>query len=287
MSIRNTSVLAWFTFARSGSNYLSDILAAIKPIESFREIFQPAGVHLYNKSFKKKDYLRIYAILSEAYGGNQNNLRDLGLIEAVQANPDHLLDIFQKSELYAENTVFSIKIFENHLSADRNVVSRALLYRPSSVSLAYTREPLDTYISAVKAQQMKSAISLNTTHVQPNLVLTHFKSWRSRRQKWIDFINNNRQHFSGLVRYEDLLSLGDASAQADALSKALVPLFPDTELAPLHKQVDKIATTSKQDLSRNLSEKVANFESFLGECSREGINPYVDERTFQLPNLLD
>jgi hypothetical protein len=285
-SPQNTRILGWFTFARSGSNYLSDIVASIKPIESFREIFQPGGVHLYNKSFSKKDYMRVYAVLSAAYGGDQNNLRNERLIEAVQTNPARLLDTFQMSELYAKDTIFSMKIFENHLSADRDLVSRILLEIPSSVCLAYTREPLDTYISAVKVQHTKSAISLDTTNVQPHLKLKNFRNWRNRRQKWIDFINKNRQHFSGLVRYEDLLLLGDTDRQIAALTKALAPLFPDREVEVMRRQADKIVTTSRQDWSQDPSDKVANFEAFLSECAKEDINPYVDERKLELPNLL-
>lgn len=275
---RETRYICWFSFARSGSNYLSDLMAGFDHVVSFREIFQARGLHAYNTNSGPDQAKRVVRAACAEFGRDYASFRDEALIDDVRSQPSRLFRALENASDFSDDDIFSFKLFPDHL--DNELVDRDILGSQKFCNIAYFRSPLETFISARKVQLVQSAIVVDTTSIKPTLDLKKFKAWRKRRRDWVRFINSRADKFAGFVRYEDLKGLPTESAISrlqGALHKAGVDLDINR---------DKIETTTLQDKSSALEDKVENLDEFIAQCSEEGIDPYTDEVPLTLERLL-
>ena len=161
--------LCWFSFARSGSNYLSDLLSAFEGVTSFREVFQSGGVHAYNSNSGSRERQLALQTLGRKFGIEVEDVRDASLVSLVRNHPGKFFDAFAESSEYPSDEVFSLKIFEGHLAEDK--ISAEILPRKDLAAVVLIRPPLDTFISAQKVTVAKKAIAIDTTSISPSWIL--------------------------------------------------------------------------------------------------------------------
>jgi hypothetical protein len=277
----NARHLLWFSFPRSGSNFLSDILAGIDSVESYREVFQKGGVHAYNSNTPKEHARKTIEAIGRIYGLSVSSIRDQALIDRIRNAPEKFFDNIHRELGVSAETIFSGKVFKGHLSEVK--IANDLLPRQDIASLIYIRNPLDTFISEVKLTVSKSAISTDTTNLRPALKLADFLRWRKQRQNWMEFFNANSKYFMGVVHYESITALPDLDAQTKALTKAIVACGIKRDFS---FDTSDAKIISKQDTSTLPEDKVSNFGAFIAECAKAGVDPHAEAVTLKVPRLI-
>ena len=153
---KRKNCIAIFSFARPGTNYLSDLLSSFEDFRSYREIFQIKGVHLYNKNTLGQDLSDTLQEVESSYALEDCKVGDPALIKAVHADPQAMLNILSKGSAFSSRPYYAFKIFEGHLP--EKTIVRSILRNKTVVSFVFRRNPLDTFISATKAQSVEKAI---------------------------------------------------------------------------------------------------------------------------------
>jgi hypothetical protein len=258
-------MIVWYTFARSGSNYLSDLVANIDDVESYREIFQNAGVHVYNDVTKNRANTAYLEAFRERFKIDFETFRDPRLVHIAHSQPKKLVNVAMR---VAGRPHVSFKVFGDHLKYPR--LSRQITRADNSCCIAFHRNLIDTYISAEKVKIANTAISKDTTDIKPVLDAEQFKIFLKRRHDWIDYINRERGYFSYVLSYDYLMSLPDDAHRIESIRNQLKR--SGVHIADAPNALEAIIGTVKQDAERRPENKVSNYEQFVAECEQLGIS---------------
>ncbi|NPD21291.1 hypothetical protein [Alterinioella nitratireducens] len=273
--------LAIFSFARSGTNYLSDLLHEFENVRSYREIFQPRGVHLYNSNTQSNELKEALEKVGASYKIRDCTVRSSELIEAVHADPNPMMNTIINESLFSEKPYCAFKIFGGHLTEAK--IQDSILRRKDFLPIVFRRNPLDTFISAYKVKFSKSAIAVDTTQIKPSLSFNQYMAWRKNRKNWIDLINRNAEKFIGMVSFDELMKLDSDVERLNTLASIFKVYGADLITS---KRAQLARRTEKQDQSSSPGEKVSNLPEFISECADHGIDPQEEPIPFRTPNLM-
>lgn len=176
--------LTWLSFPRSGTNFMSDSLHTWDGPKSFREIFQPQGVHLYNKNTNPSEKIKLLAHLSKTLNGDFHDFRDTTLIHIARTRPLELLQALR--EVYPEK-IISYKIFQYQLSSAN---LSTVLKQNDNLNVFLTRNPVDSYISLIKSKITATYVGADTTKLKPTIRATDYLNYLEKRASWIQELNN-------------------------------------------------------------------------------------------------
>lgn len=271
--------LAWFGLPRSGTNYLSDLLDNFSCIESYREIFQPGGVHLYNGNTPPDTLSETLEALSDRFGLHRSKgVRDAEFVRAVHSYPLEFLDLLCDRN---PGKIISFKVFPGHLDV---AGLDALLSHPSVIPLVITRDPLDSFISESKAKALSNFIGVDTTLIRPQLRWEEYKRWRASRREWLSYISDHDAKFVGWLEYGDLMARGRSAEQFMFLSAA----FKAMNIVVGEAKYSEIRTkTWRQDRSEKPADKVRNWLSFSMLATLAGEPPSREPVALRVKSFLE
>lgn len=272
--------LLWLGVPRSGSNYLSDLLHGFDGIVSFREVFQGAGVHVYNAHTTFQDALIALTAIGRAYGIETGDIRHPELGKRVRDDPGPALDSLRASPLCDPDTVVSFKVFPGQLAIDR---LERLMARDDVRPVLFLRDPLDSYISLAKAKAVGQWINVDTTAVRPELSAEDYARWLRKRADWFDHLAPSAHRIAGCLRYEDLIARGPDEAPA-ILDRALSRAGISTGAYRRPAAGPGLRRQDRADRSEN---KVANWPAFREACEKLGVTLGADRIPFDCRDLAD
>ena len=290
MSIKSKKALIWLSFARSGTNYHSDLMARLENVMSYREVFQKNGVHITNSLMPKEVFKGQLKELSKALLGNEvMDIRDEKLIEAAHEKPIETLQCLMN---HTDKEYISLKIFIDHLElADLlEMFSQPETYK----FLFWYRDPLETFISTRKVKISKTAHLVDTTEIKPHLSFGHYQKYLLKRKRWIDFVNKHKSSFLGFFSYDELMKLESDEERLKSiiltLSRFDIHLnyvrkpVPSEEKGAEDRRFSALAVR-RQDRSENWEDKIDNAKSFMSKCDEMGFDYKNDSTKLELPNL--
>lgn len=203
----------------------------------------------------------------EADGGLANG--------SARANPSGFLDALSESSNLLDYKFVAMKLLWHQLSGED---IRRVIERLDVTTLVLIRDPVDTYISEIKATRTSAWNSLDYTDLKPELDPDHFKDWTIHRKKFLDFIEKNASFIWGYLRYEDLFGNQRKGDKSFSRAMALMGLSAHNE-GP---------TTVKQDRGRFPDQRVSNFNAFQKSLGPEFFDAlYSRETTESLRKLVD
>ncbi len=269
-----TRTLIWLTFARSGSNHLTDLLAALPGIASMTELFSPSAVQVHSFQDDAPTVIgRILALcrgLSVPLPSGGSDLNAMmaypPLIAAVREDPVRTISILRSANAASLD---SLKLFPGHLP-DRAV--ELLLVDPAAVPCALLRNPLDSFISHLKRRQTKAFRTADTTAIKPRIGLNAYRRYLEQRAAWLSLIARHQDRLAVCISYEHLIALGAAKDQAAWLQRVLAGRGLIGGAAP----PAAIREGTVQDRGTHPSEKIANWAELSRRCAEAGIDPFRD-----------
>jgi hypothetical protein len=257
------SGICWLGTPRSGSNYLTDLLANHPSIESYREIFQARGVHVYSGVEHYGN--RLLKAAKKKHGVAYTNFSDPHLSEWARAKPRALLDM---CHLLNERSYFSYKVFESHLN--QAALNKSILSNPTQLPIIFKRDPLDCFVSSRKALLTTQFHNVDTTTTTIELSAIDFQRYFQRHQGFLTACQEQSPRPLVVLNYEDLMLLPDDYSRLVHLCIILCQYGIDVD--PRDIPTDIKVSTSKQDRSPHISDTVSNWDSFLAQCSELNIS---------------
>jgi hypothetical protein len=265
------------SFNRSGSNYLSDLFAALPFVASQTEVFNPRSVQVH--SFQDspatiRDRLRH---LAAHLGVDLPDTTDLGalmshppLVARVHADP-----LATVTALAAHNArpLSALKIFPHHLP---HAVVEQLLADPRILPCTLLRNPLDTFISMEKRGVSGAFRGVDTTAIRPVLSPRRYRRFLKGRMPWLDLMRRHQHRLHLALSYEALMALPVDVARANALRRHLAEFDDGAALAP-------IRPAPAQDRAKVWADKIANAAAFAQGCADLGIVPGADLAPWPAP----
>ena len=257
--------LVVLSFNRSGSNYLSDLLAALPFVASQTEVFNPRAVQVHSfqdSAATIRDRLRHLAAHLGVVLPDTDDPRTLmahpPLVAAAHADP-----LATITGLAAHNArpLSALKIFPHHLPP---ATVEGLLHDPRVIPCALLRNPLDTFISMEKRGQTGAFRGVDTTALRPVLSPRKYRRFLKGRVPWLDLIRSHEDHLHLALSYEALMALPGDTARATALRRHLAAHDDGAPLLP-------IRPAPPQDRAATWSDKIANAADFARGCADLGL----------------
>lgn len=211
------------------------------------ELFHPATV--YSNSLSRQD-------ISNVMAASQGQITDdRSLCEWRALNPLRTLEIVaERRNLQA--VVF--KLFPEHLA--RETIASQLFDRDDIRYILLRRRPIESFISRLKAGEVRAHGVVDTTTFKPVLEATSVANWCRRVKGWYDWLSEEiaaRNLPCFLLSYER--HLRDKS-DAEALSQILESL-EGMGLPPV-KRPQEIRARVRQDKEVEYRNRVANWPQF-------------------------
>lgn len=268
--------LAWLSFPRSGTNHLTDLLAAVPGLSSMTEIFDRGSVQVHSFQDRAGKIVHRLQVLyqglgvrAEFAGGRVDVnalMKDPGLVRAVHAQPRRVLSLLRAAN---GGELDSFKLFPRHLEADQ---IEDLLADPAIVLCCYLRNPLDTWISALKRRRTRAFREKDTTDVRPLLVYEDYRAYLEWRAGWLGLMARHAGRIALCLSYDDLIRLPDDAARATGLSGLLSARGLLDPSGPMRA----VRTAAVQDRNTHPADKVAGWETFWGRCQADALDPMRD-----------
>lgn len=257
--------LVVLSFNRSGSNYLSDLFAALPFVASQTEVFNPRAVQVH--SFQDSaDTIRARLHHLAAHLGvplpDSTDARvwmsHPPLVAAAHADPLGTIAC-----LAARNArpLSALKIFPHHLPP---AMVEGLLDDPRILPCALLRKPLDTFISMEKRGLSGAFRGVDTTALRPVISPRKYRRFLRGRVPWLDLMRRHEARLRLALSYEALMALQDDTARASALRRPLADFDTGAPLAP-------IRPAPPQDRATAWADKIANAEDFAQGCADLGL----------------
>jgi hypothetical protein len=157
--------------ARSGSNYVTQLLRSCADLTAYGEIFRKRG-----KPGEFADALRDAA--GDAVEGDDE------IAEWRRKNPGAALDAI-KASTGADPIAF--KIF--HMNIRRDALHDQVFSRDDTAYILMYRRPIECFISLVKAQEFSVRFrKSDTTSLKPSLDVDRFINWATKTRDWYTFL---------------------------------------------------------------------------------------------------
>ena len=273
---QNIQFICWVGMPRSGSNYVSDLLANLDNFWSLREIFQPKGVHAYNGlhshfpaiSLECQDEPLLSSWLNRV-GANADDevpWRAPELIAFARSHPGVFLDIIAKA---AGNNLVSFKVFAGDLKTEQLVDE--VLGRRDVMSAILHRDIIEAYVSAIKGEQVGRFTNVDTTNVTVRLNWKLFCRFVHGTISFQSGILNVCGNGIPIIAYEDLMAENDDDARLCRIISVL-DSARDLELGTRLPQRELRSGVARQDQKRDYADTVDNWCAFLDTCRKHGLD---------------
>ncbi|MCP5051935.1 MAG: hypothetical protein GY940_32505 [bacterium] len=271
-----TRFLVWISMPRAGSNYVSDLLAHVDNCWSFREIFQPGGVHLYNgvRGYPEP----VLEACRERFGVPLPSdpawppWRSIALIKKVRRYPGEFLDLLADQKMTG---YIAFKVFSRHLTHGR--LGSEVLARPDVYPVIYHRDVIEAFVSVKKAEQAGISIGADTTGIEVELDWPHFLRFVHNTVGFIDrtcgFINGENRDNRNIpcLSYEELMEPPDDLTRLRTVTGCLNEGW-NLDLRAIEDGGGVKTRVHRQDRARDFNGTVVNWNPFLEECRSHGLD---------------
>lgn len=245
--------------ARTGTNYLCNLLDSFRGVRCYKELFHPNAVFGLDdheiELARKKTWRRYRDIYSSS------------LVKYARGKPERFLrflDGAQKNGI----EVLCFKIFPSHLPWE--LIESDILSHDNTHFLFVKRNMLESFISFQKAKKVKKFSFIDTTEVKVSLRASEFLSFAAENAAWFDrwehaiedrgFLSNTIMYGSEITTSEE-----ESIAALGGKLKALGLPFGEAQARSL--------TFEKQDKGQSNRNKVENWEEFVSDLSLAGVQP--------------
>lgn len=239
--------------ARSGTSFLVDVWKYFEHHASLGEIFHKNAAH------KCKPFL---PELGRTFGVKAESVRDQDLVAAMRQAPWTAISALERGMRDQGYESFSFKVFPQHLKRP----DLHKMFKDHDFTVVFVRRrPIDSFISSIKATELRTWGKQNTTGLTVTLDYEKFSKWHRNHTEWYvgmrEFLNGEG------IAYGELLYETDIHTPPEQVLKTSQDVLKTlgTEL-PL--QVDHtIEARTKQDQASSYGEKVSNWDEFLHQVT--------------------
>lgn len=258
---RNAVVV--FAIPRTGSTNLAKVMAGFENILSFEEVFHNEA--LYVGSHNQGGFSQFL----KRKGVEFDDIYDPRIVSYFKRDVNRSFSLMNEYALERERSAFSVQIFHGHLPV---YCVRQLLEGSRPPCIVLHRNPIDSFISNVKAAQTSKFENVDTTDISVSLI----------PQKYVEWYNNHAQFYGMIIhmleraqapyivmKYDDLYG-ADKPHLSDQLLEQLEPL--GVSLGG-YKGANELM---KQDRETDYARKVANWDDFTTKLRRRGLSGMLD-----------
>ena len=193
-------VLCLIGAPRTGSTRVASILSGFQALAVRREIFND---HVAESLEQECSALGAHAGITGVQGVN-----DRRLVDWLRSHPNDAIEWLLPR---MNKSVFVFKLFDGHIRDPE--LRRQVLSRPDTGFLLVRRRPIDIYISAIKAWEIRRMRYVDTTNVQARGDVEEFIKGVKRLWNWFDECYRT---ITDARRPVGLLSYGDEIMRPDA-----------------------------------------------------------------------
>jgi LPS sulfotransferase NodH len=260
-SPKQTNCICILTVPRTGSGHLCKVLNNFPGFAAFFELFARTECRGLLRHVPAP-FVSIRA---------RHDKADPALVALAQNRPRVFLDRVARFCFYTGKPNISLKFMPAQLTP--KIIESEILGRPRTRALLLTRRAIDSYISKLKAHQVSRHRNTDTTNLKVTLDAGKFMNWHARKALWYDHWqawHRAKGLALPIMRYEDDISPG--------VGRTLTRFAELAEQAGMELRIPASLKTegmSRQDLSRNTRDKVANWAEFEKQLSRRGASEKI------------
>lgn len=243
------------TSERSGSNFFCDFLEnAFPSINSNTEIFN------IDKAYFNKKTLEF---ISDKYNLTINESDDfettaLSIRQQLKLRSTSKLQIIKDICKIKGYDFCSVKIFVHHLTNDE----LNEIVKMSSICIFLHRNPVDRYISYIKACNTQVWHTVDQTNIQiefkTNRYLLRENIYSNFKKEVLKICNNSKipcEH----IYYENICNLPIDKLQKYVHEKIFKKIFPEINMV-LQEEKNIVIMFKKQDFEKSLFKKIVNYK---------------------------
>jgi Sulfotransferase family len=245
--------------ARTGTNHLASVLADIPEIDSRRELFNPL------RSWTMHPHE--LAELSRRSGKTfPHSPEDARAVQVIRQHPDLALDCLADL-LPPDKRILCLKVFRNQLSIRQ--VKRTIIRRPDTIVVFVRRRPIDTYVSYRKAAYLKQWAKVDTTKLKVTLDPAGFVKWWRQTAAW--YLGVEAACWSIDKPFHRLSYEEDIDCPPIEAARRFCAVLERHGIRNLTMpQADKEIGLTRQDLNREVGDRVANWPEFRDRLAAMG-----------------
>jgi hypothetical protein len=245
--------------ARTGTNHLAAVLDSIPEIDTRRELFNPLKCWTMHPDELAELSRRSGKVFPHSVESPQT-------VEVIRRHPGLALDCLADLKK-PDKRILCFKVFRGQLS--RRQVKKAIISRPDTIIVFARRRPIDAYVSYRKATYIKQWARVDTTDLKVNLDAAAFVKWWGLTSTW--FLRLEAACWAmgkpfHRLSYEDDIDCPPAESarrfcailEANGIRNLTMP--PE----------DKAIGLTRQDLNREVENRVANWPEFHRRLSEMG-----------------
>jgi len=261
---------------RSGSNYVSDLMAGLDRVWSLREIFQPEGVHAYNGQcahvvdiLEAADGIKpLHSLMREAasHATPHELFRDSRFIRFARSHPDGMLDLIARA---AGEALVSFKVFAGHL-ADQDLVGK-VLSRPDVCAVILHRDPIEAFVSMIKGRAVRRYVAVDTTDVTVQLEFLEFLRFLHGTTRFQSAVAEASEKVVPRLSYESMMAV-ESDATRLGLVVDQVSAATEDRVRLSHPEGAVQTQVKRQDSKRDYARTVENWSEFLARCEGAGLD---------------
>ncbi|HEX6118352.1 MAG TPA: sulfotransferase [Dongiaceae bacterium] len=252
-------LICMVTVARSGTNHLGSVLSGISEIDVRNELFNKTRcwtMHRHELAELSRRSSTVFPLSCESPEA----------IAVIRRRPAMVLDCL--TDLMApDKRLLYFKVFRLQLSVRQ--VRETFIKRPDTIIVFLRRRPIDTFVSLRKALHHQQWRHVDTTRLNISIDADDFIGWWGRTSMWFRRVEaacwamNKPFH---RLSYED-----DIDVPPEKTLGRFREVLASHGIADL--TIARAGTESefkRQDRSRDLSERVANWPEFQQRLSDKG-----------------
>lgn len=251
-AVHGKRLMVLFSGARSGSNYLVDILGKIPGAIALSEALNPKGVYGLNL------YPEVEARLLRHFGSED------ALWRAMRMTPFETLATLL--EAAPADVPVVVKILPNQVHAK---VLRRILQAHAVGAIFLTRRRLDQYISLRKAREGGEWFRADTTDLRPEVRCDAFLSWTTVLENWLaEMVAMCREAgiATAFLDYDRDLKNGTAQEISERICRRMAPL----QLLAGPQDLAGESWFTRQDREEDPFAKIGNGDALRADLERLG-----------------
>lgn len=271
---RAPKLLCILGVGRTGSNHLATLLSAIPEIDSRFEIFNPSRSY----HMTADELIELSRLSGVAFDPSPENPE---AVAVIRSRPDLVLACLRRF-LAPEKRLLVFKVFFRHLTVQQ--VTESIVSQPDIHILFVRRRPIDTFISARKAQQVRTWQGIDTTDIKVAIDVDNFLRWWTARAAWYRDLERAcwvRGKAFDHLSYETDIDLPPVEATRSFGARLARAGVTGLTLP------DAVVGTNRQDRTRDVAQKVENWPEFERELRARGkLNAAFETFPGYTPTLL-
>jgi Sulfotransferase family len=244
---------------RTGTNHLASVLAEIPEIDSRREVFNPQRSWVVHPH----ELAELSRRSGEAF---PHSPESAAAVKAIRQHPGLVMDCLAEL-LPADKRILCFKVFRGQLSIRQ--VKRAIISRPDTIVVFVRRRPLDTFVSYRKAAYLKQWAKVDTTKLKVTLDPASFVKWWRQTAAWYQRLEaacwSMDKPFHRLSYEEDI-----DCPPLEAARRFCAVLERHGIRNLTMPQGDKALGLTRQDLNKDVGDRVANWPEFHDRLAAMG-----------------